>query len=779
DNSTNESGLTVQRALDSGGIPGTWMQVATLSSNATQFIDSGLNARTVYWYRIGASNIYGTSFSATASATTPDFPPAAPSSLVATAISYSQIGLRWNDTSTNESGFNVQRAFDSGGIPDTWVQVATLSSNATQFTDSGLNPRTVYWYRIGASNTGGTSYSAAASATTPDISAPHVTVSTQPSSLLKLPQGTAVVLTANATGDGPFTYQWKQEGSAIADATNSVYNTTAQPVGGSTDVHYTVSVSNIAKTTTSSTLLLTVVRDTVNPTVAIKAPKGKNFTTGTINSGGTATDNVQVDHVTLQLNSDAPVLATLIGSGPSQMWTNTTLRPHKGNNTLTATAYDLAGNPSSVQTTNFTFGLLDPFNLTIVGGAANNVSVANQIKGDPRYDGVNLVDGDTYTVTAMAPFGSILSNYTANVSGTSSGNKFTFTMTANAAVTVTFITNPFLAGAGTYNGLFSDPAGVAVNSAGMLKNFVLKKNGVGQGKLLYKLGSYNIKGTFGTDSTLTTTVTTDDVTLAVRLTLDNYNQQITGTVTDQASSFLAKLTSDRAGSSPLPAQTQYTMLLSPADQTGVNAPGGWGYADIKTSADHQSVTINNGVLADSIKILPSKTVKVSKEGTIPLFVPLAGAVGAQGGLFMGVLHIDSGTGVVSGTNSWLKLNTGSGTYPGGFPATTVMASGGVYNAASAPAISASILDVYDPAHPGTVLYEWNVSINSQNVITRTGGATNLVKGSINKTTGTANVTYTPTGSSTPVTVTAMVDQSNNDAKGAVIGTSKTAPVVLH
>src|SRR5206468_12564526 len=40
-------------------------------------------------------------------------PPAAPSSLAATATSSSQINLSWTDNSSNESGFKIERATDS------------------------------------------------------------------------------------------------------------------------------------------------------------------------------------------------------------------------------------------------------------------------------------------------------------------------------------------------------------------------------------------------------------------------------------------------------------------------------------------------------------------------------------------------------------------------------------------------------------------------------------------------------------------------------------------
>jgi hypothetical protein len=41
-------------------------------------------------------------------------PPAAPTNLVATAVSSSQINLTWTDNSNNETGFKIERCIGSG-----------------------------------------------------------------------------------------------------------------------------------------------------------------------------------------------------------------------------------------------------------------------------------------------------------------------------------------------------------------------------------------------------------------------------------------------------------------------------------------------------------------------------------------------------------------------------------------------------------------------------------------------------------------------------------------
>jgi PKD repeat protein len=97
---------------------------------------------------------------------TPPAPPAAPSNLTATAVSFSQINLAWSDNSDNESGFKIERCEGAGCT--NFAQVATAGQNATSYQDTGLSGSTTYRYQVRASNSGGNSdYSNIAEATTP------------------------------------------------------------------------------------------------------------------------------------------------------------------------------------------------------------------------------------------------------------------------------------------------------------------------------------------------------------------------------------------------------------------------------------------------------------------------------------------------------------------------------------------------------------------------------------------------------------------------------------
>jgi hypothetical protein len=150
-----------------------WAAVIQTSADVTQFIDRSVLPGITYQYRVRSFNASG--FSApgnVGAATTPSPIPvfASPATgLVAVGRSSTQIDLKWQDNSSNELGFVVQRSLNGGA---TWSNLAAVPVNATSFSDLSAGPRMSYVYRIVAYNTAGlSSPSNVAGATTPRSSA--------------------------------------------------------------------------------------------------------------------------------------------------------------------------------------------------------------------------------------------------------------------------------------------------------------------------------------------------------------------------------------------------------------------------------------------------------------------------------------------------------------------------------------------------------------------------------------------------------------------------------
>jgi hypothetical protein len=90
-------------------------------------------------------------------------PPVPPSGLTATPVSTSRIDLAWVDGSVDETALVIERSLD--GVA--WAGHALLAANVVAYTDAGLQPATMYHYRVKARNGAGDSLpSNAASATT-------------------------------------------------------------------------------------------------------------------------------------------------------------------------------------------------------------------------------------------------------------------------------------------------------------------------------------------------------------------------------------------------------------------------------------------------------------------------------------------------------------------------------------------------------------------------------------------------------------------------------------
>ncbi len=152
--SSHEDGYKIERSQDGTN----FTYLGPVGSNVTSYSSTNLAANTTYYYRIYAYNSDGTSgFSEIVSQTTQAAPlatpPAAPTSLTASAVSKTQVNLSWTDRSGNEDGFIVERSLNG----TSFAEAGRVGANVRTFSNTGLIGNTLYYYRVRAYNTGGQS----------------------------------------------------------------------------------------------------------------------------------------------------------------------------------------------------------------------------------------------------------------------------------------------------------------------------------------------------------------------------------------------------------------------------------------------------------------------------------------------------------------------------------------------------------------------------------------------------------------------------------------------
>ena len=111
-------------------------------------------------FTVGVSDGRGGSDTATLQITVLAPQMAAPSNLVATAAGTKRIDLTWNDNSTGETGFRVERSTNNSKFS----LIATVGAGVTTYSDTGLRRGKIYYYRVRTNGTINSAYSNTASA---------------------------------------------------------------------------------------------------------------------------------------------------------------------------------------------------------------------------------------------------------------------------------------------------------------------------------------------------------------------------------------------------------------------------------------------------------------------------------------------------------------------------------------------------------------------------------------------------------------------------------------
>lgn len=443
---------------------------------------------------------------------------------------------------------------------------------------------------------------------------------------------------------------------------------------------------------------------------------------------GAATDNFGIDRVEAVLNSETAVLAQI---APSQIPTNRSFSasvvPQEGSNSLTVTAYDKAGNSSSV-TRAFTFlrrwrlSLVRevPAMLASMPDKAGTLSLKVDPKratplgsGNPQFSAV--LPDTLVQVNASPKAGHLFSHWTDLPSGAVIlGNTVSFQM-PNADVpgpTAIFITNPFTLPAlanpfpatgtiQTFAGLVQPvpPTPLGNETVGLLSAVLTRSSGSLTGKLFMDGQMISFVAVmhgdgsvwFHNGTALAEAVIFGDRTL--RLSWSNTGLGIEVAGPDQAMSTGLAQPAKTAPASLLDVQGRpayYTLALSAKPQMPAKLfssyPQGTGFGTF-TLAAAGTMPIT-GILADGTKFTINTTL-VSGD-TCPLYIPLLTPGGqTNGGSLMGTLVFDASqqdTDVRATDLQWFRpvvtesTNTATRIYTSGWPEGIVLdAFGARYN----------------------------------------------------------------------------------------------------
>ncbi len=141
------------------GLYGDFALWKTTSEGILSLNDENINPDSIYFYKVRGFNQFGVSGFSTIEnsegvGSTGNLLP--PTNLTAVYIDSGKIFLSWQDNSTNENNFEIERRYPS----TSFAPLVILVRNSTQFTDSiGVYPGTEFYYKVEAFSDTDTSWS--------------------------------------------------------------------------------------------------------------------------------------------------------------------------------------------------------------------------------------------------------------------------------------------------------------------------------------------------------------------------------------------------------------------------------------------------------------------------------------------------------------------------------------------------------------------------------------------------------------------------------------------
>ena len=507
--------------------------------------------------------------------------------------------------------------------------------------------------------------------------------------------------------------------------------------------------------------------DTQAPKVVMSFPPANASVTGDVTPvTGTATDNEGVETVRVYLNTNGPVTAS--GTG---VWSAVLNNVPPGTNVVTVEVTDAAGNLSQV-TRAFFRSILIPVSVQQVG----NGTVTGPANGA-------LLELDrAYTLVAKPAPGFIFAGWTGTLN--QSTLTLPFVMESNFNATAVFVSNPFPALKGTYNGLFYNTNQVEQQSSGFL-TMALGDFGAYSARLYMNGRNYRFSGHFsatGGETNLIVRTGTNELLVRMALDLIGGSDHLTGSVTnnqilsiDTNASWGAGLMADRAifnaKTNPALLAGNYTMAI-PHDTNTTAGPGGDSFATLSVSSQGRVSFI--GTLADGTKAV--QRVPVSKTGALPLYVPLYRGAGA----LISWVNFDTNqaTTDLTGLLNWFKQSQSTAKYYSGGFTNEVVAEGSRY---IAPPLNTRVLNLTNAVigfTNGNLAADFanNVTLGTDNRIQN--NSANALSLTIQKANGLFNGSVTPPGGGSALPFKGALLQKQNRGAGHLLGTSQSSQVRL-
>jgi hypothetical protein len=268
-------------------------------------------------------------------------------------------------------------------------------------------------------------------------------------------------------------------------------------------------------------------------------------------------------------------------------------------------------------------------------------------------NGQILAVGKGYTLTASAGRGWMFANWVSNGVVVAATPSYTFFMSRNLVLQANFVTNPFIAVAGTCQGLFYVTNNVAPQSSGAF-SAIVTSNGTFTAKLQLGSLSYAFAGQFSLTGQSSISIARPGLSpLTLQLQLGLLDGTLTGQVSD--GHWTAELMADPANYSaarPAPQAGKYTLVI-PGIDNSFTQPGGDGFGS--ATVDIAGNVSFSGVLADGTSF--TSAARVTSQGQWPFYAPLYAGKGS----IIGWLSFGT-NGDIGGQVQWVKAAQPAGQY---------------------------------------------------------------------------------------------------------------------